>query len=241
MLYVIVFSLMVVAEIVFVPLFLKKGWPDKTKASFTYKLICATAYVVMCIAAVRKNGSFNTYSKMILTALILSWLGDVLLHVMGKAEKPCFAVGALAFLAAHVFFVCGYVDAVPGGRFFSWTEIIVTLVMCAVLITVCLLLGSRFGVLIIAAAVYCFAVSYMCVKAWSSGVRIMASGAANATIILALLGVGGTCFLLSDFSLGLILTVDRFKNFRFKCFNIITYFVAQTCIAATVFFLGYSF
>lgn len=229
---------MIVTEIIFVPLFLKKSWPDKTRASFTYKLVCATAYIVMCVAAILKNGSVNSYSKMILTALILSWLGDVLLHVMGKAEKPCFAVGALAFLSAHVFFVCGYVDAVPGGRFFTLTEIIITLVLCAILIAVCLFLGSDFGILIIAAAVYCFAVSYMCVKAWSCGIQLMSCGTANASMVLALLGVGGTCFLLSDFSLGLILTVDRFKTFRFKCFNIITYFVAQTCIAATVFFLG---
>lgn len=217
-------------------------WPNKNPTSLLLKMICATAYIGMCLAAVSYNGGFNPCSKLLLAAFILSWLGDALLHMPLKKDLIWSILGAVAFLAAHVFFVCGYGFAgksfTGNSSFVSVYEIIIALLLAVILTLVCFKLGSKFKLLTVGVIIYCVAVSFMCVKAWSLGLQLLRSGTDNAGLASALLMIGGTCFLLSDFSLALILFTDRFKVFRAKVFNIATYFTAQACLAATIFILG---
>ncbi|MBQ7100269.1 MAG: hypothetical protein IJN81_01455, partial [Clostridia bacterium] len=59
----------------------------------------------------------------------------------------------------------------------------------------------------------------------------------EAVVPAALLLLGGFMFIQSDGSLALITVDTRYKKFKLKVYNIITYFGAQICLALTILFI----
>ena len=53
------------------------------KKSLGLKMIAATGYVAVGVLCIVISGDFSVFDKIMLTALICSWIGDLFLH-MGK-------------------------------------------------------------------------------------------------------------------------------------------------------------
>lgn len=77
--------------------------------------------------------STNTYSALLITALLTSWLGDVLL--MKKGNK-WFVAGGISFMISHVFFIGVYVSNID----FRMVKLPVVIPAVAVYFTVCALI-----------------------------------------------------------------------------------------------------
>ena len=88
--------------------------------------------------------------------------------------------------------------------------------------------------MLVPCAVYGMFVSMMMIKSSLLSIRLLAEGVSGMTVPAVLLLVGGICFFLSDGSLALISFDTRYKKFRLKVFNIVTYFGAQICLALSI-------
>lgn len=232
--------LLVAIEIIFVPLYLKKMWPTKNWHSLGYKMICATSYLALALTLVISKGGFNRFSAMMLAGFVCSWFGDLNLHIP-KPTKKFFLLGTFFFMAAHIFYCLGYINiqrslfsSVPT---FLWWELTIAAVFIIVFFTVCLIKKIQFGAMIIPCAVYSVFVTIMMIKSTELGIRMLLSHSSPALPAILLL-VGGICFLLSDGSLALISFDTRYKKFKLKVFNIVTYFLAQLCLAFTIFYFS---
>lgn len=232
-------ALLIAVEIIFIPLYLKKMWPTKNWHSLGYKMICASAYIAVALTLIRANGGFNRYSLLMLIGFICSWLGDLNLHIP-RPTKVFFIIGMCFFMSAHIFYCLAYMHIQQ--MFFAdvpcvlWWEVAIALVFLAVYFAVCLAKKVSFGPMIFPSIIYGFFVTMMAVKSCTLGIRFIAGGVDNMLIPSVLLILGGICFLLSDAALALISFDTRYKKFRLKVFNIVTYFPAQVFLAFTVMF-----
>ena len=52
---------LIVLEIIFVPLYLKKMWPTKNWHSLGYKMVCASAYVALAVVITCSSENFGRY------------------------------------------------------------------------------------------------------------------------------------------------------------------------------------
>lgn len=231
----------VIAEIVFVPLYLKKMWPTKNLTSLAYKMVCATAYVVIALAAALSTGGISGYSALMLSGFAGSWLGDLMLHIP-KPTKKFFLIGTFFFATAHVFYCLAYIHVqkqlFPELPAFYWWEFALTAAIMLAYFSACIIKKISFGVLAIPMVFYGAFVTMMMIKSAELAVRTIASGSASLILPAVLLLCGGLCFIQSDASLGLITFDTRYKKFKLKVYNIITYFAAQVCLAFTVFFFN---
>ncbi len=236
----VLYSALIAAEFLFVPWFLKAQWPNKTRKSLILKMICATIFVSLGLLAAGISGHWGSYTEVMIIGLVMSWLGDFLLHVSPKVAL--FIMGGAAFLTAHVFYITAYITAqkavLPGAASFDSREITAALILAAVIMSTLLLMKINFGMIAIPGALYLVMVSMMFVKATSLGVRMLLSGVPNGGILCALLSLGGLFFVLSDTTLAMIMFDTRFKKFKLKVFNIVTYFAAQVMLASTVLFIS---
>lgn len=230
---------LIVLEIVFVPLYLKKMWPTKTWQSLGIKMVCATDYLLVAVTAVISYKGLNVFSAMMLTGFVASWLGDLMLHIP-KPTKKFFVIGMLFFMTAHIFYCMAYIRIqciLPDGMpVFSAAEIISALVIVAACFTFCFIKKIRFDTLFVPCLVYGFFVTMMMIKSANIGLRLLNNG--GYTVPAVLLIIGGICFFLSDLSLALISFDTRYKKFKLKVFNSVTYFGAQVCLALTLFFFS---
>ena len=77
-------------------------WRDRRMACALFKIIASTAFVLV---AWRLDATESLYGRLILSALALSWVGDVLLL---SARPRLFLAGIGAFLLAHVTFAVAF-------------------------------------------------------------------------------------------------------------------------------------
>lgn len=228
---------LIVLEIIFVPLYLKKMWPTKNWHSLGYKMICASAYVALAAVITRATGTLSSYSLMMIIGFVASWFGDLMLHIP-KPTKVFFGIGMGFFGAAHIFYCLAYIGVQrtfsPEIKIISWQEILLSVVITATFLAICLIKKVSFGSMLVPCAVYGILVTMMMIKSSALGIRMLAGSVEGMTAPAALLLIGGICFLLSDGSLALISFDTRYKKFKLKVFNIVTYFGAQICLALSI-------
>lgn len=228
---------LIVLEIIFVPLYLKKMWPTKNWYSLGYKMVCASAYVALAAVITYSAGTFGRYPLMMIIGFVASWLGDLMLHIP-KPTKVFFCIGMVFFGAAHIFYCLAFIGVqlsfFPAIATVAWQEILTAVAIIAVFLTVCLIKKVSFGSMLVPCAVYGILVTMMMIKSSLLGIRLLASNTDDMTVPALLLLIGGICFFLSDGSLALISFDTRYKKFKLKVFNIVTYFGAQICLALSI-------
>lgn len=232
-------TLLVAVEVIFVPLYLKKMWPQKNWHSLGYKMVCASAYVLLALTLVTAEGGFTPYSKLMFIGLINSWLGDLNLHIP-KPTKKFFIIGMFFFMVSHIFYCLAYIhvqkEFFPDVPTVLWWEVAFVIFYILAFFAVCCVKKVKFGVMALPSAIYGIAVTTMMIKACSLAVRLAADNPQDMLVPSLLLILGGVCFLASDSTLALISFDTRYKKFGLKVFNIVTYFPAQVCLAFTVIF-----
>ncbi|HVH06128.1 MAG TPA: lysoplasmalogenase [Myxococcota bacterium] len=87
------------------------------------KPLASAGFVLVALA---RGATGTTYGRWVLAALVLGWLGDVLL--IPKGARRAFAAGLGSFLLGHVAFAAGFVSR---GQSFLWLGVGLALVLAA--------------------------------------------------------------------------------------------------------------
>ena len=250
MLWKILFVIAVVAEFVFVPLFLKYSWPDKCWKSFGYKMVCSALFFSAGLLAMKISGhsaASSPYTKLVLWGLFFGWLGDMFLHLITD-KIVFFGLGLFAFLGGHIFYIFAFQRAIkttyPDKPFFAWYEIIAVLVLVGVILIYSAIkkkqgkLADGKLYMVIPVVLYAITISAMLAKAFRYCIGEWLYGMNENTVWLFItIALGAVLFVLSDGSLGIILFAGQKKNRPLKIFNIATYFAAQILLASSIFFV----
>ncbi len=245
MVWKILFAIVVAAEFVFVPLFLKYSWPDKCWKSFGFKMICSALFFSAGLLAMKISGhsaSSSPYTKLILWGLFFGWLGDMFLHLITD-KIVVFGLGLFAFLGGHIFYIFAFQRAIertyPDKPFFAWYEIVAVLVLVGLVVLYAVLKKIKGkAYMAIPVVLYAVTISAMLAKAFRYCIGEWLYGMNEHIVMLFLtIALGAVLFVLSDGSLGMILFAGQKKNRPLKIFNIATYFAAQILLASSIFFV----
>lgn len=220
----------IILTAVFLPAFIKSGYPETQRLTLLWKMICSTAFVVFgfyCAYSIG-SGAGSRYNAMVLTGLCLGWVGDLCL-TNSFFSKKVFAVvsliGGLFFLAGHIFYIIAFLSA--GKPNFVLIFIFFALTAAAV-ISLRFVLGINLGRLTIPVFVYALMLSFMFACALSAAII-------HKTTSSLLAAAGALMFLESDLCLGLInFGGERYKTMPMRVFNLAFYYIAQLFIAASL-------
>lgn len=225
-------------EVIFVPIFLKVEWPDRSYRSLICKQVCSALFLVVGLCAVFYVKNDSVYAWLVLSALFCSFLGDALLHYEAIVKKDAFFLyGMIAFAFAHILYLAAYfvafVRLFPGRSPVAWHEIL----LLALILTAGALLMKPMkldaGKLKIPMALYAALLAAMVIHACYLALSCMRAGFPLRFSILFLLGGGALLFAISDGTLALLHFTGR-KKYSLRCLNIITYYAAQCMLAATI-------
>ncbi len=235
-------ALVVLAEFVTVPLFLKYYWPDRCKQSFILKTVSAGLFVLCGYLSMVISGNNTPYAKLILIGLVLGFFGDVFLHSLSN-NKLHFVIGFLSFFAGHFFYIAAYWKAIanswPESNFFEWYELLITVVFLGGLLTAFTLKGVFKGKipLLVVFTVYGFILATMMTKSFRYAIgEIIAGTNENTVAVFVTVAIGGLLFSISDAILGYTIPAGTTSR-ALRIVNIGTYFTAQILIALSILFV----
>lgn len=216
-----------VLQAIFVPLFIRSGWPKTKRSSLFIKMVCSTVFVLFGLY-VLQFGQNKTYGMQIFIGLICGWVGDIFL-TMGpffpegnkRIENTITILGGLAFFAGHILYIVA---------FFSVSEkktalfLILYFVTLAIEIVLKQILRLKMGGMTIPILVYAMMVTLM----FTSGVVAGLSAGIPA------LCVGAGLFLLSDLTLGVKTFSPKFNTLPVRILYLTAYYVAQMLLVHSI-------
>lgn len=236
LIYKILLVLAIMLEFVFVPLFLKAMWPNKTKKSLALKMVCTALFLSVGFLAVQIAGNTSGFAFLMIVGLVFGATGDFFLHVSGKPAP--LIIGIMSFLAGHISYIFAFrwvmIKYIPEISFISPTEIIVIVLIYATFICYSFYKHVDFGAMLVPAIIYAAVLITTFVKASALGIRLVATSVPNAALISVLLIGGSLLFFISDTLWGNINFNGHKKNRPMKNVNIITYYGAQMMLACTI-------
>lgn len=126
----------IVLEVIFVPIFLKNEWPNRSYRSLAYKQLCSALFLVVGLCAIFHAKNYSAYSWLVLGALVGSFIGDALLHYEAIIKKKQFFLyGMIAFALSHILYLAAYAIAFsrlfPGQSPVAWYEILILILVLA--------------------------------------------------------------------------------------------------------------
>ncbi len=239
----ILFIVCAVLEVALVPLFLKYYWPDRTKKSFATKTVCSLLFCLCGVFAMKHTGNNTLYADYMLWGLVLGAVGDLLLHSLTKVIYP-FVVGVLAFFTGHIFYIMAFQRAIyttyPGSNLFEWYEILAVVVL-ELIIAVYVIIRKTYKTkphLVALATIYGAMLMAMLAKAARYVIGEFAYGTNDHMVMISVtVLLGALLFFISDFILIFILKSDVPIKRSMRVVNIITYYIAQVLLAASIFFV----
>lgn len=180
----------------------------------------------LMIVWIAQKGLKEDIGKVILAALIFSWLGDIILTFSDKGIVY-FASGLVSFLVVHIFYIIAFSKEIQRRRQFSAFGKRPWLVWPFVLVFYLLiqLFWTNLGVMKIPVSIYGGCIITMFAMAVN---RIW--NVPKPSYILTL--VGATCFVLSDSMIGYNRFVESFEQSRLAI--MLTYIIGQGCIVGGV-------
>lgn len=238
----IIFGLLLLVEVFFVPWYLKALWPEKCRKSLILKMICATGFVAIGAVSMHIADNFSQYAIIMFIGAIFGWIGDYFLHA--KPTNLYFATGFVSFLIGHVVYIVAFVKATPrlnpGYKMFNLTEVLIIIGVVIFLLALSKLIKVKFAPKIVfyAISVYLLVITSMLVRATVLGWSYYKTGAEHGFIAFLLLTCGAVFFLLSDATLGILSFGGQKKNYTLKIFNILTYFWGQVMLASSILFIN---
>lgn len=184
------------------------------------------------------------YANLMMIGLAVSWIGDFLLHVK-SGNETLFALGLLAFLIAHIFYISSYTKATvmlfPELPFMGVGEVIAYVIVTSVVLFAADLGGVKFGKAYLPCLLYMGTIGVMVVKAFSLAIHIFTSDSTqleNPLLVGILLIIGSLMFLSSDYTLSfLCFKKDVEKHGPLRYFNMYTYFFGQMLLGLTILYL----
>ena len=198
--------------------------PDYKKTYLKKKTMQSAAFLAVLLLAFLKSGRSDVF-WIVLPAFFCCFAGDVLLALYNThRKKRVFAMGLFLFLAGHLFFLHWMVRMRP----FCMEDL---LFPAAGVVLVAFLTGSKSfhtGRLRPCILLYSFFVAAL----FSKSIHIAWSTPDAFHLLMA---VGGTLFLISDFSI-LFLYFYKTKDVRIHLFNLLTYYLGMFFLASCMWF-----
>ena len=237
----ILYAIIFIAVNVINPFYVKAQRNGACPKSLTLKMIAATGYVLTGILGILISGSCGTFAKIMLGALICSWIGDLFMHLW--QSKIFTGIGFSGFLAAHFFFISAFLNVIntvnPGRSFFSVPEIIGVLLFDLFFIIFSLKIGTDIkGIIAIPLLIYATVITTMLCKAVLMGITLYSSGAEYGAIVTIIAGIGAFSFVASDFTISILMFNKKHKkNYPLKMFNMVTYFIAELLLSSLLLFV----
>lgn len=240
----VLFILTLIAECALVPLFLHYYWPTKNKYSFTTKTIASVLFIICGLLVSKISGNNTLYADFIIWGLVFGCVGDVMLHSLAN-KMWHFAVGVVAFLVGHVFYIIAIQKAIfatyPGSNAIEWYEVVLVVLLLSFVIAFCIYRKEfqKNAPRAVGLLVYGSILGFMFVKAWRYAIGEIVYGTNdNMAMVAFTIGVGATLFIISDLILGYIISQGEGNTKRgMRIVNIVTYYVAQILIACSIFFV----
>ncbi len=232
----ILFGICFVASLILTPFYLE-AQKNKGLKSLTLKMLDSNCFLGAGILAMFIADNHSPFSKYMIIALAMSWVGDFLLHVI--KPKILNAFGFLSFMFAHVFYIIAYhtaAQSIAPGRTFLQPWGYALPVVCIIAYAVFIVKKMNFIKLgVFASIAYGVVILIMFAKAADLAVLGLQSGVENAVTSAVLLLGGAALFVASDFTISFLIFDKRFKaNYPLKIFNIATYFAGQLLLASLI-------
>lgn len=189
-------------------------WRGSIRARWATKPLASLGFVGVAWSG---GATESTYGWWILAALVLSWLGDVLL--IYSDSPPAFRAGLFSFLLGHLAFALGFISR---GQALAYT-VVAVVVLSGVLIPVLRWLGPKLADEM-RVPVYLYMVVISLMVALALGTHASHPGLS--------ICVGALMFYFSD----LAVARDRFVNPGFvnRLWGLPLYYGAQLLLASTV-------
>ena len=235
MVYVAVYILAVLAEIYFVPKFLKAARPKRCMKSLRYKMICSALFMVSAVCCLLYSGNYTLFSAFMLAGLVFGLIGDLLIHY--PVDKNSIAtLGGTSFAIGHIFYILAFSTAIkkitPEEKIFHYRVIIVTLCIVAVGVIIKFVKKIKLGVFAFPVLIYAIVIVTMLTTAYQLTFRMHFNAGVLFTLML-----GAVLFVLSDASIVLLMFGGMGHNRRLKFFNIVTYFLGQILLGTSILFV----
>lgn len=231
-----------VAETAAVAYYTRIMHPNISYKTLFTKLTCSLIFIITAVMAVFISGTRTEYAEYMLIGFCCSFLGDFFLHIKPKLGSIYvnIALGGISFIAAHVFYLISYIKTsarlFPGEKAVRPGEIIAVVILTGIVFAVFAAVKLRMGKLIPALIVYAGFLMFMAVEASSLGFGIMKAGIPGGAGAFATLALGGLLFACSDTVLA-ISFFGKEHEYRYKCLNIVFYYVGQMLLACSLLFV----
>ena len=219
---------------VLMPYYCRITFKGKDKWTLTVKMILSSTFLLTAILSLFSYPVRQKYIFVMLLGFIMGYFGD---YILGKSERTTdFIAGSCLFAVGHILYVVAFSMAekylFPQVGWFNGFEAGVFLAVTGVMLLILLLKKPAFDPLLVPMFVYCMIAALMLSKATGLAVRMLPG-----TPAMLMAPLGGVCFLCSDYTLGMMRFKMHEKTMAFKSFCTVTYFVAQTLIALSMFTL----
>ena len=171
------------------------------------KGVCSASFLIILAL----HNMFSEKGDMLIWPLIACFVGDIMMGLYNTYSRKRFmSLGMVSFMLGHVGFI--YYMCQTANKKAIWA-FIVPFALCILMYAICTKLHIHMGKLLYPGLIYCYFVSAMFLKSLTAGP----------------LGVAGTLFFLSDFSI-MFLYFYHYKNRTHKkwvhYFNLATYYYA---------------
>lgn len=231
----IMLGLLIVAELVLVPIFIKVGWPKSSKKSAIIKCSASLVFILTAVVSCSLGKGFSLVAILMLVGFVLSLIGDYWLDLELTVKNKFF--GIVSFFFAHICYISAFIQVgktkLGQTVIFTKTELIAIAVAFAVAGVGSFIVKMDMGKLFVPVALYSLVICTMVVKAMFMCSLILKTGAFG-TGTLVTLALGGALFIISD----VILAFMYFKEGMFKkgmrIANLVTYYGGQMLLALSL-------
>lgn len=216
------------------PYYCKITFDAKDKRTLTVKMILSSLFLLTAILSLFSCRPVHGHMFVMLLGFLFGYVGD---YILGKSDRASlFAAGSCCFAVGHILYAVAFSmvreKLFPDVKWFNGLEIGVFLAITALMLLIIVLKKPAFDPLFWPMFVYCLIATLMVTKATGLAVRLFPQAHA---ILMAPIGAG--CFLLSDYMLGMMRFKMHDKTYAFKSVCTVSYYVAQTLMALTMFTL----
>lgn len=227
--------LCLIGVVVLLPFYLKMIKPGHTLKTLVMKGALSALFVGIAFFSAFGLGHPQTlFSKLMLCAFILSFIGDLLLH--RDKGMPKYVAGGVGFLAAHVCFIVAFISAakklVPNQPFMTTGQILALLILWAAVVALFIAFKPNFKKLAPVIFLYAAILMFMVVKAGYLGYLITAACLPNSSRAMVLLSAGAGLFAFSDAVLGISFFTK--PTYGKKAVNVVAYYCGQVLLALSL-------
>ena len=237
--FIIILALDIIAGLVYA----KKGYPKIDMTAFWLKMLASGIFVFNGFY-LYFNSAKDEYAKLIVAGLVLGMAGDALLSFEPFIKKNQYeqrnmvistVIGAIFFLGGHVMYIIAFLKAMIKKDAFNIVIYLVSIcVMFALAIGAKTAKKVKLGKLLVPFFIYAFVLASM----GSFGICLALEGYSGHFLKQATLIVGPVFFVLSDTLMGAkFADRKRFGTLSIRYVTLFTYYVAQTLIGFTIYYV----